>query len=49
MRFPENYILNHSTNQDYKQFGNRVIVDMIHFITKEIINYESIFYVNKKI
>ena len=42
MGFPEEYILNPSINQAHKQFGNSVIVDMIQYITKEIINDGSI-------
>ena len=43
MGFPEEYILNPSINQAHKQFGNSVIVDMIQYITKEIINDGSVF------
>lgn len=43
MGFPEDYILNPSINQAHKQFGNSVIVDMIQYITKEIINDGSVF------
>ena len=43
MGFPEDYILNPSTNQAHKQFGNSVIVDMVQYITKEIINDGSVF------
>lgn len=43
MGFPEDYILNSSTNQAHKQFGNSVIVDMIQYITKEIIDDGSVF------
>lgn len=43
MGFPEEYILNPSVNQAHKQFGNSVIVDMIQYITKEIINDGSVF------
>lgn len=43
MGFPEDYILNPSINQAHKQFGNSVIVDMIQYITKEIVNDGSVF------
>jgi len=43
MGFPEEYILNPSVNQAHKQFGNSVIVDMIQYITQEIINDGSVF------
>lgn len=43
MGFPDNYILNSSSNQAHKQFGNSVIVDIIQYITKEIINDGSVF------
>ena len=43
MGFPEDYILNPSINQTHKQFGNSVIVDMIQYITKEIIDDGSVF------
>lgn len=43
MGFPEDYILNPSINQAHKQFGNSVIVDMIQYITKEIIDDGSVF------
>lgn len=43
MGFPEDYILNPSITQAHKQFGNSVIVDMIQYITKEIIDDGSVF------
>ena len=43
MGFPESYLINPSTNQAYKQFGNSVIVDMIQYITQEIINDGSVY------
>ena len=43
MGFPEDYTLNPSINQAHKQFGNSVIVDMIQYITKEIVNDGSVF------
>ena len=43
MGFPEDYILNPSISQAHKQFGNSVIVDMVQYITKEIINDGSVF------
>lgn len=43
MGFPENYIINPSVNQAHKQFGNSVIVDMIQYITKEIVDDGSVF------
>lgn len=43
MGFPEDYIINPSINQAHKQFGNSVIVDMIQYIAKEIINDGSVY------
>lgn len=43
MGFPEDYIINPSINQAHKQFGNSVIVDMIQYIVKEIINDGSVY------
>lgn len=42
MGYPEDYILNSSPNQAYKQFGNSVVIDVLQYIIKEIINEGSI-------
>ena len=38
MGFPDDYVLASSKNQAYKQFGNSVIVDVLQYIIKEIID-----------
>lgn len=43
MGFPDDYVLNPSINQAHKQFGNSVIVDMIQYIAKEIVDDGSVF------
>ncbi|MEL6718650.1 MAG: DNA cytosine methyltransferase, partial [Bacteroidota bacterium] len=36
--YPEEYIIAVSDNQAYKQFGNSVVVPLVEFVGKEIIN-----------
>ncbi|WP_304123188.1 DNA cytosine methyltransferase [Methanosphaera cuniculi] len=38
MGFPENYKFNESVTQAHKQFGNSIVVDVLQYITCEIIN-----------
>lgn len=42
MGYPEWYIINKSINQAYKQFGNSVVVDVLQYIIKEVIDEGSI-------
>jgi len=37
MGFPDTYMLADTQDKNYKQFGNSVVVDVIQYITKEII------------
>lgn len=37
MGFPDDFKLSHSQDQNYKQFGNSVVVDVIQAIVKEVI------------
>ncbi len=39
MGFPDNFILSRSQEQNYKQFGNSVVVDVLQEIIKNVINY----------
>ncbi len=39
MGFPDNFILSRSQEQNYKQFGNSVVVDVLQEIIKNAINY----------
>ncbi len=38
MGFPDTYMLADTQDKNYKQFGNSVVVDVIQYITKEIIS-----------
>lgn len=42
MGYPENYILDESVNQAQKQFGNSVVVDVLQYVVKSIIDEGSI-------
>jgi len=42
MGYPENYIINESINQAHKQFGNSVVIDVLQYIIKGIIDEGSI-------
>lgn len=42
MGYPENYIINDSINQAHKQFGNSVVVDVLQYLVKGIIDEGSI-------
>ena len=42
MGYPEEYIINESVNQAQKQFGNSVVVDVLQYIIKNLIDRGSI-------
>lgn len=42
MGYPENYVINESVNQAHKQFGNSVVVDVLQYVVKNIIDGGSI-------
>ena len=42
MGYPEEYIINESTNQAHKQFGNSVVVDVLQYVIKSVIDEGSI-------
>lgn len=42
MGYPENYIIDESVNQAQKQFGNSVVVDVLQYVIKSIIDEGSI-------
>ena len=42
MGYPETYIINKSDNQAQKQFGNSVVVDVLQYIVKSVIDEGSI-------
>ncbi len=42
MGYPESYILDESVNQAQKQFGNSVVVDVLQYVVKSIIDEGSI-------
>ncbi|MGN0679366.1 MAG: DNA cytosine methyltransferase [Oscillospiraceae bacterium] len=37
MGYPESYIICESNNQAYKQFGNSVVVDVLQYVTQQIV------------
>ncbi|MBO7719864.1 MAG: DNA (cytosine-5-)-methyltransferase [Methanosphaera sp.] len=43
MGFPEDYEINPSTAQAHKQFGNSIIVDILQYIIRELINDGSVY------
>lgn len=42
MGYPEDYVINESVNQAHKQFGNSVVVDVLQYVVKNIIDGGSI-------
>ena len=42
MGYPEEYIINDSVNQALKQFGNSVVIDVLQYIIKNIIDYGGV-------